>query len=884
MYTTHFGLREKPFNITTDPRFFYNNPVYEKAYTDLLSGILEHQGFMILTGEAGTGKTMLLRRLIASSDPKIRFVFFQNTSLSFDDLLSFTCEGLGLEVNDGEYLQKIQVLDKFLVAQLQEGKTIALVIDDAQNQEEEILENLLVLSNHWTRGDKLVQIVLAGLPEFERKLKQPSLSLLEQSIAVRCRLERLQDGEVSAFIRHRLHGVGYERDNLFAPEAIQRIAAYSRGIPRLIDALCGSALHIASLDAQQTVTADVVEEGVKYCALCLTQPGTGGESPLLEPTVEVRSAELTQAPKPSPEAVTAELARDSAHGVVAGAPADPAVAVASALDQESAPARGHGPPWGLRPIAAGILILLVIGTATLIYRFEIAAPERAASIPLPDVAVTQPQPDSDGKATGTLAERRVPSEPAVSTEQPTESEPTSRLAAERSPLGDPALTVSQGSPVYANSADTPPLDKSVEPLRSSRSLAEIVTQGDPSIELPAPAAHRADTQRDLKENEPLATLIARTSQEKEAWYQSEVQKQLIRVREEAEARAEARQLKEQYRAWAETTTRRGERVKAQAYQEKALIADPGDDTLAEALQQAKEAEKSEAEETLAQQEQTEQARTEAFQALHEIIPRAITQIERVDHEIVDQQYPATVAIRANISGPVKRTEVLLATDRGFSPVVMYDDGTHGDRSPDDGEYGTEITLKATSHATRYYVAAYTTKGTVLYSPARAEAETYFIEPHSSTAKSAVVLNEFMASNEQTISDPQGDYDDWIELYNTTPDTIDLSGYYLSDNPEKSKKWRFPDGTKLAGYAYLLVWADHEPSYNKVSSSPPELHANFDLNKVGEHIVLTNTDKNGNSILDSVSFSRQRQDFSMGRLPNGFGEFSLIRTATPGRVN
>ena len=148
----------------------------------------------------------------------------------------------------------------------------------------------------------------------------------------------------------------------------------------------------------------------------------------------------------------------------------------------------------------------------------------------------------------------------------------------------------------------------------------------------------------------------------------------------------------------------------------------------------------------------------------------------------------------------------------------------------------------------------------------------------------VVINEFMASNGQTVTDAEGGYDDWIELYNWGLDAIDLSGYYLSDNPRNIKQWRFPEGTKINATSYLIIWADSTSLDADIKALLPELHANFELHHGGEQILLVDSDENGNSIIDRISFGRQRQDRSIGRSPNGFGQFGRTYLPTPGGAN
>ena len=263
MYTDYFGFREKPFSITPDPRFFYTNPRYQKAYASLLYGIHERRGFIVLTGEIGTGKTTLLRRLMENREGHIRFVFFDNTTLTFEQILDFLCQELGLPIKETGHLHKIQMLNRFLLDQLAKGETVVLLIDEAQNLGEEVLENLRLLSNLETSTEKLLQIVMVGQPELETKLDRHELRQLKQRIAIHCRLERLDDAEVGPFIHYRLSAVGYKRQQLFAPDAIQEIAYYSKGFPRLINILCDNALLVAYATSQKRITTDMVREGAE---------------------------------------------------------------------------------------------------------------------------------------------------------------------------------------------------------------------------------------------------------------------------------------------------------------------------------------------------------------------------------------------------------------------------------------------------------------------------------------------------------------------------------------------------------------------------------------------------------------------------------------------
>jgi len=260
MYTRYFGFRETPFSVTPDPRFFYTNPLYQEAFATLLYGIKAKKGFIVITGEVGTGKTTLLRKLMRNLEVTVQSVFIFNTCLVFPQLLQLTLQDLGLDPKRKSTLALVQGLNKYLIQQLQKGRTVCLLVDEAQNLSEDTLESLRLLSNLETDKEKLLQIVLMGQPELETKLDQPKLRQLKQRVALHCRLAPLKDQEVSPYIDFRLRAVGYEGPDLFNPDAIQQIAFYSRGIPRLINIICDNALLIAYAKSQKKVSADMIRE------------------------------------------------------------------------------------------------------------------------------------------------------------------------------------------------------------------------------------------------------------------------------------------------------------------------------------------------------------------------------------------------------------------------------------------------------------------------------------------------------------------------------------------------------------------------------------------------------------------------------------------------
>jgi len=216
----------------------------------------------------------------------------------------------------------------------------------------------------------------------------------------------------------------------------------------------------------------------------------------------------------------------------------------------------------------------------------------------------------------------------------------------------------------------------------------------------------------------------------------------------------------------------------------------------------------------------------------------------------------------------------------FATVPMFDDGAHGDGAAGDGVFGAATTNYPAGTRVRYYIEARGTNAAqaARFSPARAENETYSYRVGITTAPDTpVVINEVMASNTTTIADPQGEYDDWIELRNVTGQEVDLTGRYLSDEPNNPRKWVFPAGTIIPADGYLMVWADED------STEANGLHASFKLAATGDELFLTDTDANHNAILDSVVFSDQVTDRSYGRTVADADVWAIM-DATPAAAN
>ena len=270
MYDQYFGFSESPFSITPDPRFFYTNPVYLEAYANLRYGIEAKKGFIAITGEVGTGKTTLLRKLMLELRNSINWAFIVNTDLTFDELLQVILYELDLPTQEKDRVAMVTELNAYLIEQLKKGRIVCLLIDEAQNLSDHSLEGLRLLSNLETAKEKLLQIVLMGQPELSAKLDQPNLRQFKQRIATRCEIAPLKEEEVSSYINFRLGAAGYQKNNLFHPDAIQKIAFYSKGIPRLINVICDNALLIAYAASQKTVSAHRITEVARDLRLGMT--------------------------------------------------------------------------------------------------------------------------------------------------------------------------------------------------------------------------------------------------------------------------------------------------------------------------------------------------------------------------------------------------------------------------------------------------------------------------------------------------------------------------------------------------------------------------------------------------------------------------------------
>ena len=263
MYESFYGLTEKPFSLTPNPRFLFLSKTHNEVYAHLLYGIENKSGFIMVTGEVGTGKTTILRSLLKNLDEDTyRLAFIFNPKLTAKELLQNINREFGIDDTAKQLPDMIDQLNQFLLAENNAGRVPVLVIDEAQNLSGEVLEQIRLLSNLETETDKLIQIVFVGQPELELQLKDPSLRQLNQRIAVRYRLVPLNSTETTAYIVNRLKVAGRPDGNVFNPSALKKIFQSSGGVPRMINLICDRALLAAANDQSGQVKAAHVRQAV----------------------------------------------------------------------------------------------------------------------------------------------------------------------------------------------------------------------------------------------------------------------------------------------------------------------------------------------------------------------------------------------------------------------------------------------------------------------------------------------------------------------------------------------------------------------------------------------------------------------------------------------
>ena len=263
VYLEFYGLKEPPFNLTPNPRFLFYSAKHREAFNHLLFGIRERKGFVQLTGEVGAGKTTLCRALLAELGSNFSTALILNPVLDPDGLMKAIAMEFGLDVKGMDRLETVASINEFLLRQMSEGRESVLIIDEAQDLTDDLLEQVRLLSNLEADDRKLLQIVIMGQPELRDRLNAPGLKQLRQRITVRYHLHALRRDEIATYLRHRLHVSGGNGTPRFSGPAIWRMHRYSKGVPRLINALADKCLLAGFVQQTENIGFGTVGRAIR---------------------------------------------------------------------------------------------------------------------------------------------------------------------------------------------------------------------------------------------------------------------------------------------------------------------------------------------------------------------------------------------------------------------------------------------------------------------------------------------------------------------------------------------------------------------------------------------------------------------------------------------
>lgn len=261
MYKDYFGFKEEPFSIAPDPQFLYMSERHREALAHLIYGMKADSGFVLLTGEVGTGKTTVCRCLLGQIPENSEIAFILNPKLSVIELLATICDELRISYSSISPSVKnfVDLINRFLLAAHAQGKQTVLIIDEAQNLHSDVLEQIRLLTNLETDKHKLLQVIMLGQPELNQMLERPELRQLAQRVTARYHLEPLAQDELEGYLHHRLAVAGVERP-LFPKPTMNKLYAFTGGVPRLINLLCDRALLGAYVKGESVVSPELLKE------------------------------------------------------------------------------------------------------------------------------------------------------------------------------------------------------------------------------------------------------------------------------------------------------------------------------------------------------------------------------------------------------------------------------------------------------------------------------------------------------------------------------------------------------------------------------------------------------------------------------------------------
>jgi len=264
MYEKYYGFKEKPFDITPDPKFVYFSETHKEALAHLRYAIREGKGFSVVTGEVGTGKTTLVHTLLNKMDGAVRTAYIFNPVMDPEDFLNYICEDLGLKSNGARSRgQNLTLLHNFLLNCYAQNEKVFLIIDEAQSLDTKLLEEVRLLTNLETARNKLLHVILLGQPELNKTLADERFRALKQRITIRYDLSTLNLNDTKEYIRYRMKKAGAKDLSIFDEGAIKTIYEYSKGIPRLINIVCDNALLTGFSQEKNRITKPIIEEVIK---------------------------------------------------------------------------------------------------------------------------------------------------------------------------------------------------------------------------------------------------------------------------------------------------------------------------------------------------------------------------------------------------------------------------------------------------------------------------------------------------------------------------------------------------------------------------------------------------------------------------------------------
>ena len=265
MYQNFYKLMEKPFEVTPDTKYLYLTPGYKELLAAILYGIHERRGFIAVVGEVGTGKTMIMNAVLDRLDENVRTAFIYNSDLTTNQMLSMILFELGL-VNAGKNISKvkaIQMLHNYAIDVFRDGGNIVIIIDEAQLLNHRTMENLRMLSNLETKKSKLIQFVIAGQPELDKKLSKPDWRQLVQRISLKRYSTEFDENNTYKYIRYRLRVAGKNTGYIFTKDALKKIYLYTNGVPRIINILCDNALLIGYGMKKKKINKEIIDEAIR---------------------------------------------------------------------------------------------------------------------------------------------------------------------------------------------------------------------------------------------------------------------------------------------------------------------------------------------------------------------------------------------------------------------------------------------------------------------------------------------------------------------------------------------------------------------------------------------------------------------------------------------